>query len=344
MGVLTIMKFGFIAVSVLCVLFIGAWVMIYCPQPYYLIRFQKETPSSFSSAAVESVEVEVIGADVIKSETKDFKNLDEYFDYEEKKMLKEWEDDKKNRKQAVKKKETQKVTENPSKNENIVLPMHLYTDEIFQSMVSQTNIKEVSEYEKFAETPQIQIYRKPKEGGLYEYKMYAFLEHYGPEQIATSFLDNEYRLYWDKYITEIIDVEKHETGPDVVYMNVDFPWPLGDRDYVYTREKRTIVDQNGKEYSVIIMHSVAQNKIPERQGRIRIYDYHQSMSLTKYKEHGTKVFIHYSDNPRGSIPKWLVNWAAKSGVPEFLDSLEEACRKYPKYQEEMSKKGVVMTS
>ena len=34
---------------------------------------------------------------------------------------------------------------------------------MFESMMSQTNHKEVSDYEKFAETPRIQIYRKPKE-------------------------------------------------------------------------------------------------------------------------------------------------------------------------------------
>ena len=48
------------------------------------------------------------------------------------------------------------------------------------------------------------------------------------------------------------------------------------------------MDESGAEYVVIIMHSVKQNKIPEKNGRIRIYDYHQKMSLTHYKEHGTK--------------------------------------------------------
>lgn len=329
MGVLTIMKLGLVAVSVICLLLITTWVVMYCPQSYYLIKSYRmqTTPSPMSLVA---------DIDFTKEE-KSFDDIDEYFEYHEKKLVEEI----KLRKQMIMEK---KEKELEASNTAIVLPMHLYTDEVFQSMVSQTNIKEVDDYEKFAETPQIQIYRKPKEGGLYEYKMYAYLENFGPEQIANAFMDNEYRLYWDKYITEIFDVEKHDVGPNVVYFNVDFPWPLGDRDYVYTREVRKIVGDDGNEYIVIIMHSVDQKKVPEKKGRIRIYDYHQSMSLTNYKDHGTKVFIHYSDNPRGSIPKFLVNWAAKTGVPEFLDALEEACRGYPAYLKEMEKTRSVKTN
>jgi len=334
MGVLTIMKLGLAAVSVICLLLITTWVVMYCPQSYYVIKsyaFQVEeqtTPSPMDLISnIADIEV--------TSEEKKFDNLDEYFEYHEKKLVEEA----KLRKEMRKKNRIKaKEKEAENKNKGIVLPMHLYTDEVFQSMVSQTNIKEVHGYEKWVTNSQIEIYRKPKEGGLYEYKMYAYLQNFGPDAIANAFLDNDYRLYWDKYITEIFDVETHDVGPSVVYFNVDFPWPLGDRDYVYTRENRKIQDEDGQEYNVIIMHSVDQNKVPEREGRIRIYDYHQSMSLTNYKEHGTKVFIHYSDNPRGSIPKFLVNWAAKTGVPEFLDSLEEACRGYPKYQKEISRK------
>jgi len=344
MGVLTVMKLGFIAASVVCFLFITTWVLMYCPQPYYLIKYYRE-PASPETPAFQSASLEELDINEAQRERTEFKNLDDYFDYEEKKMVEEWKEHKEKKKSAEKEeKQREKLKEKENQSKNIALPLHLYTDDMFESMMSQTNHKEVSDYEKFAETPRIQIYRKPKEGGLYEYKMYAFLENYGPEQIATSFLDNDYRLYWDKYITEIIDVESHDIGPDVVYMNVDFPWPLGDRDYVYTREKRKLTDESGAEYVVIIMHSVKQNKIPEKNGRIRIYDYHQKMSLTNYKDHGTKVFIHYSDNPRGSIPKFLVNWAAKTGVPEFLDSLEEACRKYPAYQQEMNNKRTVKTN
>ena len=37
--------------------------------------------------------------------------------------------------------------------------------------------------------------------GLYEYKLYSTLPDATPEQISAVFLDNEYRVVWDDYVT-----------------------------------------------------------------------------------------------------------------------------------------------
>ena len=65
------------------------------------------------------------------------------------------------------------------------------------------------------------------------------------------------------------------------------------------------------------------------------------------------AFMHYYDNPKGMIPTWLINWAAKvrndlvnhqmwlsklklppttqTGVPQFLKMMREAIKGYPDY-------------
>lgn len=40
------------------------------------------------------------------------------------------------------------------------------------------------------------------------------------------------------------------------------------------------------------------------------------------------VFMYYFDNPGGQIPSWVVNWAAKNGVPNFLKDMVKACQNY----------------
>jgi len=40
-----------------------------------------------------------------------------------------------------------------------------------------------------------------QKAGLYEYKLYAILPNATPQQIAAVFLDNEYRVIWDDYVT-----------------------------------------------------------------------------------------------------------------------------------------------
>lgn len=61
----------------------------------------------------------------------------------------------------------------------------------------------------------------------------------------------------------------------------------------------------------------------------------------------------YYDNPGGSLPSWLINWAAKvsklliktsltlsfqKGVPEFLTIMQKSCRKYQAYLETKNNK------
>lgn len=44
------------------------------------------------------------------------------------------------------------------------------------------------------------------------------------------------------------------------------------------------------------------------------------------------AFMHYYDDPKGSIPSMLINWAARSGVPDFLSKMEVACNQYKDYK------------
>ena len=106
--------------------------------------------------------------------------------------------------------------------------------------------------------------------------------------------------------------------------------------YVYARETRKVI-REGKEYIVIVMHSVKKHNVKEISGAIRVDDYHQSLALSLWNKRGTLglgagdsvlclwlflfyllsfsimclAYIEYYDNPKGSIPSWLVNWAAK---------------------------------
>ena len=66
--------------------------------------------------------------------------------------------------------------------------------------------------------------------------------------------------------------------------------------------------------------------------------------------------MHYYDNPKGMIPTWLINWGAKVGqtcilfvhisyctlgmqygVPQFLQTMQDACKGYPQYIQEQGR-------
>ncbi|XP_070545662.1 phosphatidylcholine transfer protein-like [Ptychodera flava] len=184
-------------------------------------------------------------------------------------------------------------------------------------------------YEFFTESHGIKIYRRYiEESGLYEYKVFGTLEDLDPEICAQVYMDLEYRKKWDGYVYELKPVT--EDGKSGVYWQVNFPFPMSNRDYVYMRQLKEF-DIDGKHIWAVLGKSEPFKCEPERKSVIRVDDFHQSMVLRSDGKNGTKAFMHYYDNPKGMIPTWLINWAAKTGVPKFLTDMQKACKGYPEY-------------
>uniref|UniRef100_A0A8C7NYW8 Phosphatidylcholine transfer protein n=1 Tax=Oncorhynchus mykiss TaxID=8022 RepID=A0A8C7NYW8_ONCMY len=131
-----------------------------------------------------------------------------------------------------------------------------------------------------------------------------------------------------KYPTELH--EKDYDGHSAIYWEVKYPFPLSNRDYVYVRERRD-VDVDSRKIWVVLAKSSPQSPLPEKSGVQRVNDYKQTVAMESDGACGAKVFMNYFDNPGGNIPTWLVNWAAKSGVPAFLTDMQKACGNYSNY-------------
>ncbi|KAG1973708.1 phosphatidylcholine transfer protein [Pimephales promelas] len=124
--------------------------------------------------------------------------------------------------------------------------------------------------------------------------------------------------------------EKDYSGQKAIYWEVKYPLPLSNRDYVYVRERRDL-DAGGRKIWVVLAKSSCVSQCAEKRGVIRVKDYKQSLAMESDGSGGTKVFMNYFDNPGGMIPTWLVNWAAKTGVPAFLTDMKKACANYANY-------------
>ncbi|XP_029492428.1 phosphatidylcholine transfer protein-like [Oncorhynchus nerka] len=184
-------------------------------------------------------------------------------------------------------------------------------------------------WEFFTETMGVKIYRLyDKETGLYEYKVFGVLATCTPELCADVYMDLPYRKQWDGYVKELH--EKDYDGRSAIYWEVKYPFPLSNRDYVYVRERRD-VDVDSRKIWVVLAKSSPQSPLPEKSGVQRVNDYKQTVAMESDGACGTKVFMNYFDNPGGNIPTWLVNWAAKSGVPAFLTDMQKACGNYSNY-------------
>ncbi|XP_056143918.1 phosphatidylcholine transfer protein [Lampris incognitus] len=184
-------------------------------------------------------------------------------------------------------------------------------------------------WQLFTETMGVRIYRLyDQDTGLYEYKVFGVLATCTPELCADVYMDLTYRKQWDGYVKELY--EKDFGGHTAIYWEVKYPFPLSNRDYVYVRERRDL-NMEGRKIWVVLARSSPQTACTEKSGVIRVKDYKQSLAIESDNAGGTKVFMNYFDNPGGMIPTWLVNWAAKSGVPAFLTDMQKACSSYSTY-------------
>ncbi|XP_074511941.1 phosphatidylcholine transfer protein [Sebastes fasciatus] len=205
-----------------------------------------------------------------------------------------------------------------------------FTDEEFQSAWRELDEPQLDGgWELFTETMGVKIYRLyDKETGLYEYKVFGVLTSCTAELCADVYMDLPYRKHWDTYVKELY--EKDFSGQKAIYWEVKYPFPLSNRDYVYMRERRDL-EVDGRKIWVTLARSAPEIPCAEKSGTLRVKDYKQSVAMESDGGCGTKLFMNYFDNPGGSIPTWLVNWAAKTGVPGFLTDMQKACSKYSDY-------------
>ncbi|XP_008072657.1 phosphatidylcholine transfer protein isoform X2 [Carlito syrichta] len=185
-----------------------------------------------------------------------------------------------------------------------------------------------ADWQLLVETLGISIYRLlDQQSGLYEYKVFGVLEDCPPALLADVYMDLDYRKQWDQYVKELYEQECD--GETVVYWEVKYPFPMSNRDYVYVRQQREL-DVEGRKIHVVLAQSTSVPQLGERPGVIRVKRYKQSLAIESDGKKGSKVFMYYFDNPGGQIPSWLINWAAKNGVPNFLKDMAKACQNYLK--------------
>ncbi|KTF81660.1 hypothetical protein cypCar_00044158 [Cyprinus carpio] len=193
----------------------------------------------------------------------------------------------------------------------------LFSDEEFQQAWSELDAPQLDGgWEFFTETGDVKIYRLyNKDTGLYEYKVFGSLASCAPDLCADVYMDLNYRRQWDSYV-KVPPVAGGQMHSDM--------------QYVYVRERRDL-DVGGRKIWVVLAKSWSVPHCPEKKGVIRVEDYKQSLALESDGSGSTKVFMNYFDNPGGMIQTWLVNWAAKTGVPAFLTDMKKACSNYSSY-------------
>ncbi|KAI9264420.1 hypothetical protein BY458DRAFT_513972 [Sporodiniella umbellata] len=210
--------------------------------------------------------------------------------------------------------------------------MSYFSEQNFCDFAKQLKNRESlsSDWEIYEKTADFVVYRKIAAGRndkLYQYRAIGGWTDVKPLTLANTYLDLEFRKKWDKNLQSYQYFEQN--GQQGIHFEIKYPWPLSNRDYTYIMEKKHLQDKDGNIYLVILGESLPETNFNKKKGVVRIDTYMQHICIAPNKD-GCFVYLDYFDDPKGNIPKSVINWAAKIAVPAFVNSLKTACLEYTK--------------
>lgn len=143
--------------------------------------------------------------------------------------------------------------------------------------------------------------------------------------------DGQYRKEWDPAMYESFDIARLSANADVGYYSWICPKPIKNRDVVTLRSWQVMDD----EY-IIVNFSVKHPKYPPRSSLVRAVSI-----LTGYyiKSTGPNscIFIYLSQaDPKGSLPKVVVNKASQVLAPRVMKSVHKAGQNYSEWKQQNS--------
>uniref|UniRef100_A0A8C4J5P7 START domain-containing protein 10 n=1 Tax=Dromaius novaehollandiae TaxID=8790 RepID=A0A8C4J5P7_DRONO len=139
--------------------------------------------------------------------------------------------------------------------------------------------------------------------------------------------DTHYRKKWDSNMIETYDIGRLTVNADVGYYSWKCPSPLKNRDFVTLRSWLPL----GNDY-IIINYSVKHPKYPPRKDFVRAVSLQTGYLI---KANGTSACILYyltQVDPRGSLPKWVVNRVSQFVAPKAMKKIYKAGLKYPEWK------------
>uniref|UniRef100_K7FHQ2 START domain-containing protein 10 n=1 Tax=Pelodiscus sinensis TaxID=13735 RepID=K7FHQ2_PELSI len=136
--------------------------------------------------------------------------------------------------------------------------------------------------------------------------------------------DIEYRKKWDTNVIETFDIGKLTVNSDVGYYAWKCPKPLKNRDVITLRSWLPM----GADY-IIMNYSVKHPKYPPRKDLVRAVSIQTGYLIQGRGVKSCSITYLAQVDPKGSLPKWVVNKSSQFLAPKAMKKMYKACLKYP---------------
>jgi hypothetical protein len=136
-------------------------------------------------------------------------------------------------------------------------------------------------------------------------------------------MDQDYRPNWDDASIKDFDICKLDGYNDIGYYAMKCPAPLKNRDYVNQRSWRVTP---GKHY-IVFNHSVTHERHPPLKNFVRAVSFVTGFLVRPAGDGSSLSYVTQSD-PKGVIPKWIINFALYKVAPRLMERVHIACVQY----------------
>ncbi|XP_062998214.1 START domain-containing protein 10-like [Elgaria multicarinata webbii] len=153
-----------------------------------------------------------------------------------------------------------------------------------------------------------------------------------PAETAYDVLhDTEYRKKWDLNVIETHEIARLSDNADVGYYSWKCPKPLKNRDVVTLRSWQVLDNSY-----IILNFSVKHPKYPPRKDLVRAVSLSAGYLVQPTGPNSCSLTYLAQVDPKGSLPKWVVNKASQFLAPKVMKKMHKACLKYPSWKQQHS--------
>jgi len=154
----------------------------------------------------------------------------------------------------------------------------------------------------------------------------------------------EYRPEWDETCVSLTELSSSGPGPEggafvererVLHWNVNYPWPLGKRDYVLEQTVLSGQLPDGRVFRCTqgrtVDAEVGKRLRPCEKGVTRIEDYRANFAVWSGPSGQDSCFaLLYFEDGKLNVPTWVLTKAAATTIPAQLAGFVPVAAKYPK--------------
>ncbi|MDH5581725.1 MAG: START domain-containing protein [Bdellovibrionales bacterium] len=134
--------------------------------------------------------------------------------------------------------------------------------------------------------------------------------------------DNTHKKDWVDRLLKSEVLEKNSEYEQVMYQVFNAPWPVSNRDFVY----RANLTRDTSGVITLHMNSIDHNKSPKTIG-VRADLIKSIYKLTPIGPNKTKLEVEIQSDPKGLLPKWVVNIIQRSWPLKTLQRIRNQVKK-----------------